>query len=829
MTDAICRDLRYVVRSLRREPVFLVAVIVLFAVAVGTNAAMFGLVSRLMLSAPPGIQGADRVARLEFQLGDAAGGSAMSTTSYPVFRAMRDVPSFRAVAMARSDTVSVGQGADLTPVAAVQASGEYFSVLGAMPALGRFFGASDDELPLGNPVAVLSHAYWERQFASDRAVLGRDINIDGARFTIVGVAERGFNGDALSAVDVFMPLTAAMAASPGWTSNTGMLLGTVLVRLRDGVAAPAAAQLATRALARERVTDESPAIRIDPVIPGAASRESPQARVALWLTGVSLIVLLIAAANTGTLLLLRGERRRRDTAVRIAVGASVRDIARQLVVESALITITGAAAGLLATGWFSEIMRVTLLPSLARSERVVDARLWIVSLAVAVLTGVVAGLSPLLQLRRRDVNADLRGAGIAAPTRLGFQRLLIGLQVALCTVLLVGAGLFVRSLDRVQSQDLGFTTTGLLHVTLEFRQDMPDAERDRVYEEAVQRLHASSGVVNATPVAGVPFGPHNIPPISVPGWNTPPPWEAQLPIMYGATPEYLAMMRVAPVQGRLFSAADRRGSALVVLVNESMARTVWPGQSPIGRCVRAGYYGAFPPVDDANPADRGPCREVIGVVRDSRARSLKPEGGEGALMQYYVPMEQLPPAPVPTPTIMGLLVQVRGDVERASPAIQRLLQGTIAVPVYARVRAYQDFMDPQLRSWRLGATLFSVFSSLALVIAAIGLFAVIAYLVQQRTREFGVRLALGATRVAMGRMVLRDGLALVTVGVAIGAAAALLAVPVVRGMLFQTSPYEPANFVVALLVLVGVTVVASLWPAWRASAVDPMIALRSDV
>ena len=326
-------------------------------------------------------------------------------------------------------------------------------------------------------------------------------------------------------------------------------------------------------------------VELTPIIPGSESRESPQARIALWLAGISLIVLLIATANVGTLLSLRSAKRRREIAVRIALGAGRRDLARQLLLESVLLAAIGAALGLLLSRWLSDIVRVTLLPNLA-SESFIDGRVLAASIVAACLAGVIAGLIPLAQLGRTDLAVQLRaGGGHGASGRFALQTTLVSVQVALCTLLVIGAALFVRSLQRVQSQNLGFSTANLLYVTLEFRGYVAGVERDLAYEDAVQRVRGVAGVRSATVVAGIPFGPHNIPPVSVPGLSKPPGAGVQIPIMYGATPEYLSMMGVTLVGGRLLTERDGAAASRVVLVNESMARSVWPGQSPLGKCI----------------------------------------------------------------------------------------------------------------------------------------------------------------------------------------------------------------------------------------------------
>jgi hypothetical protein len=299
--------------------------------------------------------------------------------------------------------------------------------------------------------------------------------------------------------------------------------------------------------------------------------------------------------------------------------------------------------------------------------------------------------------------------------------------------------------------------------------------------------------------------------------------------MYAATPAYLDMMNVRLRAGRLFTPRDTTGAPLVVLVNETMARTAWPGQSPIGKCIRAGHAGGPEFGDPMFAAAFLPCREVVGVVRDSRARSLRTEGGEAKLMQYYVPIGQTPPAPFPNvPNAHGLLVRTSGDPERHVAAIQRIIQSTSTVPVFARVRPYQSLIDPQLRSWRLGATLFSAFGILALGIAAVGLFAVVSYLVAQRTREIGVRLALGGSSGGVVGLVIRDAVRLAAIGGLAGLVIAVAGAPVVQAMLFETSARDPVIALGAAAVLLAVTIGAAAIPAWRAGRVSPMTVLRND-
>jgi len=516
--ERTARDFRYAVRTLRREPTFVVAVILTFALVIGTNAAMFGLVARLMLAPPPGIRDADRVSRARFSVLSEDGDSFVaSTTSYPTFRLLRaQHDAFGAVAASKPDTMTVGRSPSIAQIAVLGASGDYFATLGARPALGRLFADGDDALPDGNSVLVLGYAYWQRAFDGERSVLGREIVVNDQPFTIIGVAARGFNGDELGQVDAFMPLTASMRKNDAdWASNAYMNVVSIVVRLRDGVTPAAARQMASAALRDDRSAAgrlRSGGVELMSIIPGRESRQSPQARIALWLAAVSIIVLLIATTNVGTLLSLRSARRQREIAVRIAVGAGHADLARQLLIESVLLAAMGAGVGLVLSHWFSNVIRATLLPNLASGEAFVDRRVLLASIVTACLAGVVAGLAPLSQIRRTNLSAQLRsGGGQGTSGRLAFQNTLVTVQVALCTMLLIGAALFVRSLERVQSQDLGFTAANLLYVTLDFRGYVSGTERDRGSHQAQAAAQGGSGTGHVSFSPTGRFGHHSAP------------------------------------------------------------------------------------------------------------------------------------------------------------------------------------------------------------------------------------------------------------------------------------------------------------------------------
>ena len=823
------QDLRFSLRSLRREPGVAAGIIATFALAIGANAAMVGLVARLMLVAPPGVSNPEALARLQIEVTTADGDRyAMGTTSYAVFRAARALDdAFAGVAASRPERLTTGRGADMTELSVIAATGDYFRVLGTRPAAGRFFDADDDRLPSGNAVAVLSHAYWQRRYGGSIAVLGEHIVVDGIDYGIVGVAPRGFTGDGVAPVDVFVPLTVAQRkADPGWATETGAHIVSVIARVRRQAAVPAALGRLTASL-RSLGSDEQ-VITAGLVPYRASDAVSPrQLEIARWLAAVSAVVLLVALANVATLLLLRAARRRREIAVRLALGADRARLARQLLVEGWLLSGLGAVAALLVARWASDIVRVTLLPDLAPSERLIDSGTLALAIGAAILGGVVAGLAPLIQASRRDVAAELH-SGRASSGRLGVQRMLIVGQVALCTLLLFGAGLFVRSLQRLEAQDLGFSTSRLLLVTLDFREAIRGAEHDRAYLDAAARLATMRGVSGATVVQAMPFGNFNVPPISVPGRPEPPSVGGQLPYMYAATSTYLRLMGVRLREGRLFTEGDGRGSPLVVLVNETMARSLWPGQSAVGKCIRLGFDPAAAEPSPLAP-ETLPCRQVVGVVRDSRVRSIRATDNEGRLMQYYVPFGQQPaPMMAGASQVNALLIGTTGDPSHMIASVQRFLQATASTPLYARVSPYEDLLDPQIRPWRLGASLFSALGALALAIAAVGLFAVVSYLVTQRLREIGIRLALGGTGASVARLVVGGATRLVAIGAGLGAIAAFALAPLMQSMLFETSAYDAGVIAGVAAVLAVVAIAASVTPAWRASRVSPISTLQAE-
>ncbi len=820
------RDLGLAVRTARRQPAFTLFIVLTLGLGIGANSAMFGILDRLLLSSPPHIVDPDGVARVFIEKSPKGRERfSMATVSYPSFRDLAESRSMARVAAVATGQMILGSGADARAITASKVSGGYFELLGTRPALGRFFGEEEDQPPSGTAVAVVGHTFWTRDLGGSAAAVGSAIHLDGTVYTVIGIAPEGFTGDGLFAIDVWVPLQAGRASQPaGWRDDRGLRLVSLLGRLRPGVGRGPASEEATRLYRRgmegQFFADPDDRVALTAMIPGVGPGGiSEQGRIALWLSGVALIVFLIAIANVTNLLLQRASQRRQEIAVRLALGMGRLRLARQWVIESLLLAVLGGGVGLLVARWGGDLIRITLLPYMARPEGI-DWRLLGVTGATVLAAGLLAGLLPAFQAGSSSLLAALQSGRQARTFRRSRLRTgLLLVQTALSVILLVGSGLFVRSFHNVRTQDFGFSTASTLLATLQFAPGTPMSRQDDVYREALGRLRTVPGIVTVIPTDSLPFGPTSAPSLDVPGVDLS--VFPQSPFLNAAVPEYFDVMGMRILRGRAFTAADDAGGTPVAIVSETMAKTLWPGQSALGRCVRAGF------VFDPAEVKQMPCREVVGVVNDARPRSITPE--PQPVMQFYVPYEQVPPAPVPDqPAISGLLIRTAGDPKLQVHPVQRALQSYASDLLYANVRPYQEIIDPKMRVWQLGATLFTAFGGLALAMAAIGLYGVLSYMVAHRAKEMGIRIAMGARSADLIRLVVGEGLFFAAIGIVAGGVAALLAGRWIEPMLFGTSPWDPAVLAGVAATLTLVALAASLLPALRATRTDPNLALRAD-
>ena len=815
-------------RSLARQPGLALVVALTLGLGIGANAAMFTILDRLLFSPPAHVEDHEAVHRLVNErsvLGELRRGG---IGTYPDVRDQREHGGFEAVAAYDALRVTRGRGRDAEEVRAVLAEHDLFPLLGVTPSRGRLFGAEDDRSG-AEPVAVLSHEYWSRSMGGDPDALGATVELDGIRFTVVGIAPPGFTGADLAPVDVWLPLQlggALVWGNDSWRESRGFHWLQGVVRLREGVGLEAAEEEATalhRAGRQEMIDagryDPEVRIALDPLILAEGPGAGAESRVARWLGGVSLLLLAVVCANVANLLLARGTRRRREFAVRLAMGVSGRRLVGGTLLETALLGLLGSAFGLLLASWGGSVVRSVFLPDV-HFPAALGWRVVMFTVGLALVAGAVAGVAPALQATRLDLAGDLATGGRGSSGRSRLRGLLTGAQAALSVLLLVGAGLFVQSVDRVHDVDLGLDRDRLLTATLEFDVGSPlqptevtsldTGERNRIYFEAAERLAALPGVDG---VAGTssPFQWAFAGAIEIPGRDSLPQLPGGGPYYHDVTADYFQVAGVEVLRGRGFRASDDRGSPSVAVVSETMARTLWPEEGALGACLRLPDSPEASTVSDT-------CTTVVGVVEDASRGRLEEEPH----MAYYLPIAQREGR-----RINGLYVRAE-EPEAVAAQVAATLRTLGPRVLFAQVATLGERLEPQTRSWTLGATLFTAFGVLALLIAGVGLYGVLAFHVAQRTRELGIRSALGAMKAELLGAVVRDGVRLTFIGVVVGLGLALLLGSYAEPLLFRVSSRDPRVLGRVAAILLAVGVLASVLPGIRATRVDPMEALRAD-
>lgn len=822
--DGFRQDLVHAWRGLRRAPGFALVVILTLGLALGANATMFGLSDRLLFRAPAGIGHPEQVRRVliaRWITGLTRPGQSMS---YPSFEDVRDrTRSFQQVAAIDEVIYSYGTGAAARPVHVTLATGQYFQLLEVQPLLGRLFGEAEDAKPTGTPVAVLSHGFWRSAFGGDPSVLGRTIELGKNPYTVIGVAPEGFTGTELTAVDLWLPMSTSGTGpfgDPEWLQNRGSQWLQTLVRLQPDIADGAAAEDATRGY-REGHAESTGDFhkRAEASFAGLtgatmAGSEGSTGRVTGWLLGVTVMLLVIACANIANLVLARGLLRRGEIAVRLALGVSRGRLLRQLLTESLLLAGLGFALGLLLVRLGSGLLRTVLLPGLVWEGSAIDGRVLLVTGVATLLAAVVAGLLPLWRGTRSDVAAQLHGAGrsTAAHSRKLRTGLLL-LQTGLSTALLIGAGLFLKSLTAIRGLDLGFTPADLAVVTVDLQsQGAKGPEIKAFYQAAVERVRRVPGVQAAGLSIGSPFMGNWAEPVRLPGAGA----DSLIPGLAGGGPYYFRVsagmfeaLGVRLLRGRLFTDVDDRAEAApVVVVTDRMARTLWAGRDALGQCLIRG--------------DAPRCHTVIGVVADLHRQAL--EERERPFFLYFTPLGQDVEYGVP----QLLMARVTGDPARWTEPIRRELLAIRPDLPYIRLRGYQNTIDSRARSWRLGASMLTVFGALSLIIAAIGLYGVLSFAVTQRTQELGIRAALGASPARLMRLILGNGVVTAVVGTVLGVGLALALSSRITPLLFRTSALDVTVYGVTAATILGVAVLASWIPGLRATRVEPVRALKAE-
>ncbi len=835
--DWLRQDVRYALRGLRKAPVFTLAVVLTLGLGLGANAAMFGVIDQLMFRPFPYLRDPARVNRVYLRVPGRDRFLTRESFPYARYLDLRNwTTSFSQSAAFFPVTVAVGSGeaARERRIAAVSAS--FFEFFDARPVIGRYFTSAEDSVPAGANVAVISFDYWRTELGGRADVLSQSILVNNVLCAIIGVAPQGFVGVADGSSPerstgssdgtppaVFIPITTFGGHQPGGSSVDYWRRYTwdwaeMMVRRRPGVTVAQASADLTLAYVRSRdaarlIHDWMP--RVDPVRPVAiagalktAAGPYPglEARTLRWVTGVAVILLLVACANVANLYLTRALRRRREIALRLALGVSRSRLVRQSVTESLILALLGGGAGIAMAQWGGQVLRQLFLTG--GTGVVADWRTLALAIAAAAAVGVLTGLIPVLSVQHDDLAGSFKsGAREGTYHRSRLRNALLVSQATFSVILLVGAGLFVRSLDHVRHLRLGYDTDRVLMVRWERRgEQMTVDERLALRHRLLARAQSIPGVERAAWVSNVPLQGTSTMRLTLPGIDS----VARLGrfTYQSAGPDYFAVMDTRILRGRGFTDTDRLGTAQVAVVSDRMARTLWPGRDALGECMHVGAAGS----------DAAACTTVVGVAEDALHDPVRDEP-----MRYYLPMEQFPAEGGSL-----LLVRVRGTPGAMAEPVRKALQPEMPGQQYVVTESMGSLLEAQQRSWRVGATMFVAFGLLALVVAAVGLYGVIAFDVTQRMQELSVRVALGAQRLSVLRLVVGHSLRFAVAGAALGVVLSLFAGRFIQPLLFSESASDPLVFACVSAVILVVALVASASPALRAASADPTDALRSE-
>ena len=807
--ESLLQDIRFALRGLRKTPGFALVAVLTIGLGVGVNTTVFTWMQALVLRPFPGVERPDRLVALYTRPPTT---DADWPVSYPTYRDWREgARAFEGIAVSHFEQLGLRLGGPPERVWGQLVSANYFDVLGVRPGLGR--GFLPDEERAAAPVAVISHRLWQRSFAGDRGVVGRRVMLNGRDITIVGVAPERFAGPTPGlAFDIWLPVTLQPALMPvrhsrvtergeRWLQAVGRLrAGVSLERARSDLAAvqsriaeayPDETGFSSRVL---RLGESGPAAQMVPLLSA--------------LLGVTGLVLLIACANLASLLLARATGRLREIGIRLAVGAGRGRLVRQLLTESAVLSLAGGAAGVLFALWARDAI-VPLLP--AESVPIgldfgADPVVLIFALLVALATGLVFGLVPALQASRPDLVTALKTAvGPGHGGRFRAQNALVAGEIALCVVSLVCAGLFVRGLQRAQRVDPGFREPeGVLLATTDFAlAGYGDSTGQALADRLLERVRELPGVSTASLASIVPLGftggesDHT----EVEGY-TPQPRENMIVSFNNVGSDYFATLGIPILQGRAIERTDGRDALPVAVVNEAFARRYFPGTSPLGRTVD----------------QDGRRMTVVGVAGDGKYNSLT-EAPQPLVYrpysQHYVPY-------------ITLHLRSAGDPRRLERALRGVFARTDPTLPFLDVRTLAAQMGVVTLFQRVGAWMLAAFGALALGLAAVGIYGVLSHSVGQRTREIGVRIAVGASRRDVLTLVVGGAMRLALVGLAVGLVLAVGAGQLLRSQVFGVSPLDPMTFVGVIALLAAVALLAAWLPAHRAAKVDPIVALQSE-
>ena len=826
----IGQDIRFAFRNLRKTPTFTAVALASLALGIGANAAIFGLIDQVMLRALP-VKNPSELVYFQRQGPISGRVEGDNRFSFPMYRNLRDRNQVFSNLMAFDRaSVNVSVNGSTERARSLLVTGNYFETLGLRPALGRLFTAEDDQKPNGHPLVVLTHSYWLRRFGGDRGVAGRSIRINGVPMTVIGVAAPGFTGTEVAwSPDLMVPLMMKAEVTPtydGLLDPRSMFLQ-VMGRRKPGVSI-AQAQAGIDTLwrpileedikniplrednSRHRLLTEQK-IKLVPGDTGTSPLREQFSTPLLVLMGMVGLMLLIACANVANLLLARAANRQKEIAIRVAIGAGRLQIVRQLLVESLLLAIVGGLLGLLIAAWLGTAV-LGVIPwddGMVGLKADPDWRVLAFTLLISTITGVLFGLVPALQATRSEAAATLKdqSAGASAGTHhVRVRRFLVVAQVSLSLLLLIGAGLFTRSLYNLKNLDPGFRSAGILTFSIDPALSGYDRNRaGQFYEQLQERLATIPGVQSVAFADSLLLsGDRTMCTVKVEGYQSRE-REDMNPDQALVSPNYFATLGSSVLAGREFSPADKRGAPKVAVINEEMARYFFGHENPLGRHFGLGR-------DD-------PDIEIVGVVKDGKSETLR----DPARRRFYLPYLQ--GREIGQQTVYLRMAGSTGAILDVARRETAKLDANL--PLFS-VKSLRAQADESLFIERMVAILSCAFGFLASLLAAIGLYGVMAYIVNSRTREIGIRVALGATRQNVLAIVLKEVAILAIVGMVIAVPIAIGLGRFINALLYGVAATDPATISIAVGVTACVALLAGYSPAARAARVDPIMALRYE-
>jgi len=816
--ETLFKDIRYGVRMLLKSPGFTIVAVLSLALGIGANTAVFSIVNSFLFAPLPVNEPGRLVSIFTLDVKN-PGPLPTSHLNYIDYRDKNEAFSEMLAYTFVQVNYSGGSGESKQLFAEV-VTGNYFDVLGVKATAGRTFLPDEDKTPGTHPVVVFSYASWKRDFGGDPELVGRTISLNRRDYAVVGIAPKDFTGTDLGGgPDMWVPMMMHEQIQPAmtWYNQRRGLFLAMIGRLKPGVSVEQA-QSSMSALGSQleqeyRNDNEGRNVKLIPLLtartdPGG---DGEAMLISAALMGVALIVLLIACANVTNLLLARATRRTREIAVRLAIGASRGRLIRQLMTESLVLSAIGGLAGFLVAYWSKGLLQafVPFGGGPNDQDAGLDPRVLVFAITVAALSGVLFGLAPALQASKPDLVPTLKGEVTMVTARRGLRfnlrKALVVVQVALSLFALVTAGLFVRSLQKAQAVNPGFITENVLLMAFDLgREGYTETQGRNFHRQLVERVGSLPGVQSITIARDRPFGGGFQRSVFIEGQEPPPGGRGVLVQTNNIGLKFFDTMGIPMLKGRDFSEQDSATAPKTLIINEAMAERFWPGADPVGK--RLKLFG-----------DQD-YREVVAVVRDSKYNSLT----ERRRPFMYIPLLQEYAGQ------FNLHARTVSDPKTLVAAVRESVQGIDSKLAALNIQTLSERIDNSLGGQRSQATTLGAFGVLALVLAAVGLYGVMAYSVAQRTREIGIRMALGAQRKHVLGLVLKQGATLVAAGVVVGLGAAFAATRLLASLLFGVSPVDPVAFAATSGLLLVVALLASYIPARRATKVDPLIALRYE-